>query len=194
MVKEISIKSIVSILATKFTLFLTKTILKGGTTFPGRVALKLDNNILSKVSKGYKVILVTGTNGKTTTTSMIYNILKEKGLNVITNNTGANLFPGIVTTFVGHYKFFNNKGEDKYAVIEVDEANLKYITKYLTPEIITVTNLFRDQLDRYGEVYTTLTKILEGITLVPETKLVLNGDESLLGKLDVKNHIYLTDL
>ncbi|MDU3721768.1 MAG: Mur ligase family protein [Clostridium celatum] len=185
--KEISIKSIVSILATKFTLFLTKTILKGGTTFPGRVALKLDNNILSKVSKGYKVILVTGTNGKTTTTSMIYNILKEKGLNVITNNTGANLFPGIVTTFVGHYKFFNNKGEDKYAVIEVDEANLKYITKYLTPEIITVTNLFRDQLDRYGEVYTTLTKILEGITLVPETKLVLNGDESLLGKLDVKN-------
>ena len=187
MVKEISIKSIVSILATKFTLFLTKTILKGGTTFPGRVALKLDNNILSKVSKGYKVILVTGSNGKTTTTSMIYNILKEKGLNVITNNTGANLFPGIVTTFVGHYKFFNNKGEDKYAVIEVDEANLKYITKYLTPEIITVTNLFRDQLDRYGEVYTTLTKILEGITLVPETKLVLNGDESLLGKLDVKN-------
>ena len=187
MVKEISIKSIVSILATKFTLFLTKTILKGGTTFPGRVALKLDNNILSKVSKGYKVILVTGTNGKTTTTSMMYNILKEKGLNVITNNTGANLFPGIVTTFVGHYKFFNNKGEDKYAVIEVDEANLKYITKYLTPEIITVTNLFRDQLDRYGEVYTTLTKILEGITLVPETKLVLNGDESLLGKLDVKN-------
>lgn len=187
MVKEISIKSIVSILATKFTLFLTKTILKGGTTFPGRVALKLDNNILSKVSKGYKVILVTGTNGKTTTTSMIYNILKEKGLNVITNNTGANLFPGIVTTFVGHYKFFNNKGEDKYAVIEVDEANLKYITKYLTPEIITVTNLFRDQLDRYGEVYTTLTKILEGITLVPEIKLVLNGDESLLGKLDVKN-------
>ena len=185
--KEISIKSILSILATKFTLFLTKTILKGGTTFPGRVALKLDNNILSKVSKGYKVILVTGTNGKTTTTSMIYNILKEKGLNVITNNTGANLFPGIVTTFVGHYKFFNNKGEDKYAVIEVDEANLKYITKYLTPEIITVTNLFRDQLDRYGEVYTTLTKILEGITLVPETKLVLNGDESLLGKLDVKN-------
>ncbi len=55
MVKEISIKSILSILATKFTLFLTKTILKGGTTFPGRVALKLDSNILATVSKGYKV-------------------------------------------------------------------------------------------------------------------------------------------
>ena len=68
MVRKISIKTIISILSAKFTLFLTKTILKGGTTFPGRVALKIDKNILSKISKGYKVILVTGTNGKTTTT------------------------------------------------------------------------------------------------------------------------------
>ena len=103
--RKISIKTIISILSAKFTLFLTKTILKGGTTFPGRVALKIDKNILSKVSKGYKVILVTGTNGKTTTTSMIYNIIKESGHPVITNNTGANLFPGIVTTFVDNYKF-----------------------------------------------------------------------------------------
>ncbi len=183
---KISIKSIVSIIATKAALFLTKTILKGGTTFPGRVALKIDSSILSKVSKGYKVILVTGTNGKTTTTSMIYNIIKEKGFSVITNNTGANLYAGIVTTFVENYKFSKNN-EGKYAIIEVDEANLKYITEHITPEVITVTNLFRDQLDRYGEVYTTLTKILEGVVKVPESKLVLNGDESLLGKLDVKN-------
>ena len=184
--RKISIKTIISILSAKFTLFLTKTILKGGTTFPGRVALKIDKNILSKISKGYKVILVTGTNGKTTTTSMIYNIIKESGHPVITNNTGANLFPGIVTTFVDNFKF-GSKVKDNYAVIEVDEANLKYITEYITPEVITVTNLFRDQLDRYGEVYTTLIKILEGIYNVPETTLVLNGDESLLGKLDLKN-------
>ena len=187
--RKISIKTIISILSAKFTLFLTKTILKGGTTFPGRVALKIDKNILSKVSKGYKVILVTGTNGKTTTTSMIYNIIKESGHQVITNNTGANLFPGIVTTFVANYKF-GSKVKDNYAVIEVDEANLKYITEYITPEVITVTNLFRDQLDRYGEVYTTLNKILEGIYNVPETTLVLNGDESLLGKLDLKNPVH----
>ena len=187
--RKISIKTIISILSAKFTLFLTKTILKGGTTFPGRVALKIDKNILSKISKGYKVILVTGTNGKTTTTSMIYNIIKESGHPVITNNTGANLFPGIVTTFVDSFKF-GSKVKDNYAVIEVDEANLKYITEYITPEVITVTNLFRDQLDRYGEVYTTLNKILEGIYNVPETTLVLNGDESLLGKLDLKNPIH----
>ena len=183
---NISIKSIVRILASKITIFLTKTILKGGTTFPGKVALKIDRNILKKVSQGYKVVLITGTNGKTTTTSMIYNIVKEDGKKVITNNTGANLFPGIVTTFIDNYKFFS-KTEDAYAIIEVDEANLKYITKYITPEIITVTNLFRDQLDRYGEVYTTLNKILEGITLTKDTTLVLNGDESLLGNLELPN-------
>ncbi|MDZ5001080.1 DUF1727 domain-containing protein, partial [Clostridium perfringens] len=147
--KKISIKSIASIIASKITIFLTKTILKGGTTFPGKVALKIDKNILSKVSKGYKVVLITGTNGKTTTTSMIYNIIKESGNKVITNNTGANLFSGIVTTFIDNYKFFS-KVENSYAVIEVDEANLKYVTEYISPEIITVTNLFRDQLDRYG--------------------------------------------
>ena len=185
---KISIKSIVSILATKFTIFLTKTILKGGTTFPGKVALKLDKNILTKVASGYNVILVTGTNGKTTTTSMIYNILKEKGYSVITNNTGANLYSGIVTTFIDNYKF-TDKSKEKFAVIEVDEANVKFITEKITPNIITVTNLFRDQLDRYGEVYTTLNKILEGVHNVPTSKLILNGDESLLGKLDIKNPI-----
>jgi len=187
-VSKINIKSILSILLSKITAFLSKHIFKGGSNFPGKIALKIDKSILKTVSKGYKVILVTGTNGKTTTTSMIYNILKENKFNVITNNTGANLYPGIVACFTLHYSFFK-KNVDTYAVIEVDEANVKFIAEHLTPEIITVTNLFRDQLDRYGEVYTTLVKILEGVVKVPESKLVLNGDESLLGKLDVKNPI-----
>ena len=184
--RAINIKSILSIFSSKITAFLAKHLLKGGSNFPGKIALKLDNNILKTVSKGYKVILVTGTNGKTTTTSMIYNILKENGFDVITNNTGANLYPGIVACFISNFSFFKRK-KNAYAVIEVDEANVKFITEHITPEIITVTNLFRDQLDRYGEVYTTLVKILEGVEKVPESKLVLNGDESLLGKLTVKN-------
>lgn len=188
MVTTISIKSILSIISCKITIFITKNLLKGGTTFPGVVALKIDKNILSTVAKGYKVILVTGTNGKTTTTSMIVNILKKEGLDVITNDTGANLYKGIVTTFISNYKF-RNKSKDKYAVIEVDEANVKFITEHIKPEIITITNLFRDQLDRYGEVYTTLNMILEGIKKTPETKLILNGDESLFGNLDLPNKI-----
>jgi len=187
-VSKINIKSILSILSSKITAFLAKHIVKGGSNFPGKIALKIDKSILKTISKGYKVILVTGTNGKTTTTSMLYNILKENNLDVITNNTGANLYPGIVACFIANYSFFKKK-VNTYAVIEVDEANVKFITEHLTPEIITVTNLFRDQLDRYGEVYTTLVKILEGISKVPESKLVFNGDESLLGKLDIKNPI-----
>ncbi|MDT8719093.1 Mur ligase family protein [Clostridium sp. 19966] len=184
---KISIKSTISILISKLVLNISKGLFKGGSNFPGRVALKLDNNILKTVASNYNVILVTGTNGKTTTTSMIYNILKKSGKKVITNSTGANMLPGIVACFVNNYHFSNN--EKKYAVIEVDEANVKFITSAITPKIITITNLFRDQLDRYGEVYTTLNKILEGLKNCNGAKLVLNGDESLLGELSLKNDI-----
>lgn len=174
-----------AIICGKFTLFISKHLLKGGSNFPGKIALKFDNTILKEISKNYKVVLITGTNGKTTTTSMINNLLTEHGLDTITNNTGANMLPGIVSCLLQNFKFNNKK--TKYAVLEVDEANLKFITEYITPEIITITNLFRDQLDRYGEVYTTLNKILEGVVKVPSSTLVLNGDESLLGKLDLPN-------
>jgi len=187
-VSKIKIKSLFSILTAKLILFLSKRIFKGGSSFPGKVALKFDSNILSVVAKNYKVILVTGTNGKTTTTSMIYNIIKKSGNRVITNSTGANMLPGITATFIDNYKIFGKK-KPAYAVIEVDEANLKFITKYISPEIITITNLFRDQLDRYGEVYTTLAKIMEGLENVSGAKLVLNGDESLLGDLNTNNDL-----
>jgi UDP-N-acetylmuramyl tripeptide synthase len=117
---------------------------------------------------------------------MLYNMLKSSSKKVITNNTGANMLPGIVSSFVENYSFMKNNDE-KYAVIEVDEAKLPLVTEYVKPKIITVTNLFRDQLDRYGEVYTTLRKILEGIKKSPLSTLVLNGDESLLGDLNLEN-------
>jgi len=119
---------------------------------------------------------------------MIYNILVKDGKNVITNNTGANMNTGIVASFISNFKF-SNKSRDMYAVIEVDEAYLKFITESVKPEIITVTNLFRDQLDRYGEVHTTYNKILEGIHKSPKSLLVLNGDESLLGKINTDNPV-----
>lgn len=183
---KINIKSFFSIVISKIIIKLSRALFKGGTNFPGKVALKLDKNILKCICKDFKVILVTGTNGKTTTTSMIYNIIKGNEKYVITNNTGANMLPGIVSCFVEHFSF-SRCCETKYAVIECDEANVRLFTKFVTPEVITITNLFRDQLDRYGEVYTTLQKIVSGIKNVPMTNLVLNGDESLLGDLDLPN-------
>lgn len=183
---KINIKSFISIMISKVIIKLSKVLFKGGTNFPGKVALKLDKNVLSTVTKGYKVVFITGTNGKTTTTNLIYSILKNAGKKVITNNTGANLKPGITSCFIENFNLRDTS--EKYAVIEIDEANLKFLTEYVNPELIVITNLFRDQLDRYGEVYTTLSKIMEGVVKVPETTLVLNGDESLLGALDVPNN------
>ncbi len=183
------IKTFLSIIFSKIILFLSKKLFKGGSNFPGRVALKFDKDILATVAKDYKIILITGTNGKTTTSSMLYNIIKDNGNRVITNNTGANMLTGIISCFIDNYSFKKNNS-DCYAVIEVDEANVKLITEYISPYIITITNLFRDQLDRYGEVYTTLKKIMVGIEKVPEAILVLNGDESLLGDLSIKNDIF----
>lgn len=165
---------------------MSKVLFKGGSNFPGKVALKIDRDILLTAAKNYEVILITGTNGKTTTTSLIYNMIKDNENIAITNSTGANMLPGIVSCFVENFKFRENK-DKKYAVIEVDEANLTLITEYIKPKVITVTNLFRDQLDRYGEVYTTLKKILSGIEKTPSSTLVLNGDESLLGDLTLPN-------
>nr|WP_228370413.1 Mur ligase family protein [Gottschalkia acidurici] len=183
---KININTFSSIIASKAVMKFSKVFFKGGSSFPGKVALKLDKSILKTVSKGYKVILVTGTNGKTTTTSMIQGMIKDSGKKVISNSTGANMYSGIVACFVDNYSFSKSRDE-KYAVIEVDEANVKFITEIITPEIITITNLFRDQLDRYGEVYTTLKKILEGVEKTSSSKLVLNGDESLLGELGLPN-------
>ncbi|WP_446899776.1 MurT ligase domain-containing protein [Clostridium sp. LBM24168] len=181
-----SIKSFFSIIVSKLIIKLSRTLFKGGSNFPGRIALKLDKNILKTLCKNYKVIIVTGTNGKTTTTSMIYHMLKDSGKCVITNNTGANMLPGIVSCFSENYSF-KKCSKTNYAVIECDEANLTLLTDYVTPEVIAITNLFRDQLDRYGEVYTTLNKILDGIKKVPISNLVLNGDEPLLGDINLQN-------
>ena len=181
---KIKIKTYLSIIISKIIIKISKILFKGGSNFPGRVALKLDEEILRTVARNYKVIIITGTNGKTTTASMLYNMFHDSGLNVITNNTGANMLPGIISCFVDHYSF-KETAEIKYAIMEVDEANVKLVTKYITPYIINITNLFRDQMDRYGEVYTTLKKILEGVKLAQRSTLVLNGDESLLGDLSL---------
>ncbi|MCW1002672.1 DUF1727 domain-containing protein, partial [Streptococcus anginosus] len=89
---------------------------------------------------------------------------------VLTNDTGSNLEQGIISTFLNA----NSKGQgDKIAVLEVDEASVRHITEYIKPEVILVTNLFRDQLDRFGEIYTTFDYILEGANKSPKSLLLM---------------------
>ena len=160
----------------------------GGTTFPGKLLLGINGNILGRLARNWTVVLVTGTNGKTTTSYMIFNALKGAGLDVINNSAGANMTSGIVTCFAKHHRFFDTrKKQEKYAVIEVDEAYLRMVTEQIDPEFIVVTNIFRDQLDRYGETYTTYKFILDGIKNVPNARLILNGDEPMLGNMPISN-------
>ena len=174
-------KKFLSIIVTKLIILVLKSKNKGS-SFPGKIALKICPDILKHVSKNVETILITGTNGKTTTTALTSHIFNNAFIDCFSNSTGANMLPGIVTTYIKNYSF--NKKVSKIGVIEVDEASLKHVCKYIEPKIIAVTNIFRDQLDRYGEVYTTLNHIKEGIKLCSNAKLVLNGDEPLLCSLE----------
>lgn len=181
-------KKFLSIIVTKLIILVLKSKNKGS-SFPGKIALKICPDILKHVSKNVETILITGTNGKTTTTALTSHIFNNAFIDCFSNSTGANMLPGIVTTYIKNYSF--NKKVSKIGIIEVDEASLKHVCKYIEPKIIAVTNIFRDQLDRYGEVYTTLNHIKEGIKLCSNAKLVLNGDEPLLCSLEkVYNNKY----
>lgn len=159
----------------------------GGTTLPGKIACKIYPNALEEAARHYKVIMVTGTNGKTTTTLMIGRILKENGIKYITNKSGANLIGGIATTFLNSTDS-SGRPFAQVALIEVDEAAFNTVCDFIEPDILIVTNFFRDQLDRYGELYTTLNNIRSGIRKLKKTRLILNADDSLCASLGIGSH------
>ena len=155
---------------------------KGGTSLPGKIAMAIDPDVLGRVSRGMHVILVTGTNGKTTTCRMLQNALDSDKKSCLLNRSGANLLSGITAEFVCNT---DRKGRPLagYAVMECDEGALKQVTSRIAPEVIVVTNLFRDQLDRYGEVMHTRDEILTGIKAAPKSILCLNADCPLTASL-----------
>ena len=168
-----NIRTKFAIEAGKFTRWALQTFTKGGSSFPGKVAHAIDPHILKHLSDHYEVIIVSGTNGKTLTTSLIVQLLKQKFPNILTNPTGANLTQGIVSTFLNHTPV---KGEKNIAVLEVDEATIKHITPFIQPKLFVFTNIFRDQMDRFGEIYTTYQYMLEGASFAPEATILSNGD------------------
>ncbi len=164
-------------------LFLRKTG-RGGTAVPGIVALKIARNILCKVTEGMQIVVVTGTNGKTTTCNMIEHALTSAGKDCLLNRSGANLLHGIASDLISNATWLG-KPKCRYAVLECDEAALKQLVDYVTPKAIVVTNLFSDQVDRYGGVQNTLKEIRTGVEKSPESVLVLNADEPLSASLSL---------
>ncbi len=176
------ILNFISILLCRLSRFAIRLLGRGGTDLPGRIALKVNPNILREMSKGVKIIIVTGTNGKTTTSRMIEQCLKDSGKSYVANKSGANLFSGITADFAQNCSL-SGKCKCEYAVIECDEAAFKTVSLHTDPYCVVVTNVFRDQLDRYGEVTATLENIKIGCKNSKNAILCLNADCSLTSSI-----------
>lgn len=150
-----------------------------GSTWSGHLALKLSPDIISKTLKdsNCKIILVAGTNGKTTTAKMLEEILRKNGEKTIHNSSGANLLNGIAASIVLATDAKGRLRAD-YGIFEVDEASLPLVLRQITPDILILLNLFRDQLDRYGEVNTIVAKWKDAVSGLPaKTSVILNADD-----------------
>ena len=146
-----------------------------GGSLPGSIALKLDKDFIKRFKMPEIVILVTGTNGKTTTSNLIAESLRASGLKVINNHRGDNLNVGIATLLATNADA-NYVIHADAVVIEVDELTLYRQFDHLHPSHLVVTNFFRDQLDRAGEIETIIRKIM-AVTKNFTGTLILNGDD-----------------
>ena len=155
---------------------------RGGTALPGKIALRVCPDMLSRLSRGVTAVMVTGTNGKTTTCRMLEQMLRDAGRDCFANRSGSNLERGIAADFAANANLFG-RPKRRFAVIECDEAAFRRVCGEVKPAVAVVTNIFRDQLDRYGEVTHTLAGIREGLTHSPETRVCLNADCSLTASL-----------
>ncbi len=177
-----NLKAILAIALCKLLRSLARILHRGGTAMPGRWALRLCPDLLARLSKGVKTVVITGTNGKTTSARMIEQAFREQGFSYLANRSGANLLDGVTTEFVMNCTL-SGKMKKEYAVIECDEAATVKVFPQLRPRVVVVTNLFRDQLDRYGEVTHTLGNIRTALESVPEATVCLNADCSLCSSL-----------
>jgi UDP-N-acetylmuramyl tripeptide synthase len=153
--------------------------LGSGSTWPGHMALKIQPDFIKKFldKKNLKVILIAGTNGKTTTGKLLSHILEKNEYSVFQNEEGANMLNGIGTTLLRNSTLWGKIRGD-VAIFEVDENNLPKVLEQITPTAIVFLNLFRDQLDRYGEIHTIAEKWKHVLKKLPATtKIILNADD-----------------
>lgn len=155
---------------------------RGGTALPGSLALKLCPDIVARLSRGVRTVMVTGTNGKTTTCRMIEQMLLDAKIDCMANRSGSNLERGIAADLCANASL-TGRPKKRTAVIECDEAAFKRVCGEINPEVVVVTNIFRDQLDRYGEVTHTLESIRIGLESAQRATVCLDADDSLVASL-----------
>ncbi|MFZ5646799.1 MAG: MurT ligase domain-containing protein [Bacillota bacterium] len=174
-----------ALFAAKLATFMIKLMGKGrGSSLPGSVALKIYPRLIEDLRSRVKlgVVMVTGTNGKTTTNNMIAKILEGSGFKVLVNREGANLMTGVASAFAREMGVLVRQQLD-YACLEVDEAAFPSVAARVMPQYVVITNFFRDQLDRYGELDKTVSLVRDSLKDMQGTRLVLNADDPLVAQL-----------
>ncbi|OCQ95332.1 UDP-N-acetylmuramyl peptide synthase [Nostoc sp. MBR 210] len=159
--------------------------LGAASVLPGSIARRIEPRLLQLLSQQVKngVIIIAGTNGKTTTSLLLKTILERKGYHIAHNSTGANLENGLMTALLENTNLVGTLDAD-YAILEVDENIVPKVLTPLQPRIILCLNLFRDQLDRYGEVDTISKRWTKVISTLPkETVVIPNADDPTLSHL-----------
>ncbi|MGO8947261.1 MAG: MurT ligase domain-containing protein [Ktedonobacterales bacterium] len=154
----------------------------GGTSFPGVVARRIDPKVLRKVvgESHARKIVVCGSNGKTTTCRMLTAIAQSAGQRVTQNRTGSNLLQGVTAVAVNGASLLGHLDAD-VLVFEIDEATIRRAVPEIKPDVVIINNIFRDQLDRYGELYAVAASLEHTISELPsEATVILNGDDPLV--------------
>src|ERR671921_1007252 len=176
----------VAVLAARAAQLASRTLKRGGgTTYPGVLARRIDPKVLSKLSRKFArgSVAITGTNGKTTTTRMVSKILQTAGVRAVNNSTGANLVTGVTAALVSD-SGLDGAPFSEMGLFEVDEASVPRVAAEAQIEILAVLNLFRDQLDRYGELAYTGKVIASAFADLPrDGAVVLNADDPLVASL-----------
>lgn len=164
----------------KLARYASRKVGKQGTDLPGQLARKIDPLILRKLANDVdEIVMISGTNGKTTTSNLIGYTLKKNNIDIIHNTEGANMAAGITSSFIVQ----SNKNT-KIAIIEIDEGSIPRVLKEMTPTMMVVTNFFRDQMDRFGEIDTMVDNIANSIK-DKGIKLLLNADDPFVSRLKI---------
>lgn len=160
-----------------------------GSALPGLVIEKIDSDFVSRTLQQLPmgVALISGTNGKTTTTKIVVELLESQGLKVFTNRTGSNFTRGVAAALLGEVDLHGRINAD-IAVLELDEAYAVHFVKAIKPNYCLLLNIMRDQLDRFGEIDNT-AKLLHNVAISTTKCVVLNRDDPRLSSPDFVNDI-----
>lgn len=162
----------------------------GGSALPGLVIERIDPKFVRRILEDlpYGVVVISGTNGKTTTTKMVTELLESQGLRVFTNKTGSNFVRGVISAIIKNIKASGKFNYD-IAVLELDEAHAVKFSEVAPIDLALLLNVQRDQVDRFSEI-SHVAACLKKIALAAKKAAIINREDSRLNKIKVKNPVY----